>query len=420
MSRRALGVIAPRDLGPNFPWLWSASTAGNLADGVLLVAAPLLVASISREPFAVAMSVFFQRLPWFVFGLLAGAVVDRVDRRPLVVVVDLSRAAVLAGLAATVAFDVRHLALVYAVMFLLGTSETFADNARSALVATAVPRGGLGRANARLFGTMMVTNQLAGPPLGAFIFGFGAALPFGFNAVCFVIAAALVSKVRHENNVPAPAAARSVRGEVAEGLRWLWSHGAVRTLAVMITTFNVTFGAAFSILVLYSFVRLDLDEFGFGLLMSVTAVGGVFGSAAYGRLEKRFTYTTMLRAGLIIETVTHLALALTQSPYVAASVLMVFGAHAVVWGTSSTTVKQRVVPPSLLGRVTSVYLVGSLGGLAVGSLLGGLIGQRWGVVAPFWFAFAGSLLILLLIWRAMADLDVASDKHDDIAAAKPL
>jgi uridine kinase/MFS family permease len=412
--RGALRAASPRDLGPNFGWIWSASTAGNLADGVLLAAGPLLVASITLEPFAVAMAVFFQRLPWFVFGLLAGAVVDRVDRRLLVIAVDVCRAAVLAILASAVALDVRHLGVVYAVMLLLGTSETFADNARGALVATAVPKPNLGRANSRLLGTMMVTNQLAGPPLGAFIFGLGAALPFGFNAMCFVVAAVLISRVKGSTTMIDPAPTRSVRREVAEGLRWLWSHPPVKTLAVMITTFNVTFGAAFSILVLYSFQRLGLDDFGFGLLMSASAVGGVFGSFAFGRLEKRFKYSTLLRTGLIIETSTHLGLALTRSPYVAGCVMTAFGAHAVIWGTTSTTVRQRLVPDVLLGRVASVYLVGSLGGLALGSLLGGVIGQRWGVVAPFWFAFVGSGLILLLIWRSISDVSRVADAPDGV------
>jgi MFS family permease len=97
--RGTVRCVSPRDLGPNFGWIWSASTAGNLADGVLLAAGPLLVASITLEPLAVAMAVFFQRLPWFVFGLLAGAIVDRVDRRFLVVAVDICRGAVLAILA---------------------------------------------------------------------------------------------------------------------------------------------------------------------------------------------------------------------------------------------------------------------------------------------------------------------------------
>ena len=410
-------ALMPDRLGPNFPWIWSSSAVGNLGDGVLLVAGPLLVASITPEPFPVAMAFFAQRLPWFLFGLFAGAVVDRVDRRALVIWVDLLRAVVLAVLAGIIVFDVVGLPAIYAAMFLLGSAETVADNAASALVATAVPTAGLGAANSRMIGTVMVTNQLAGPPLGAFIFGVGIALPFGFNAICFLVAVALVAKVQLDPLPQSPQPLRSMRADVMEGVRWLWHNAPVRTLAIMIAAFNITFGAAFSIWVLYSYERLGLDEFGFGVLMATSAVGGVVGSTIYSRLEERLSYATLLRIGLILETFTHLGFALTRSPLVAGAIMFAFGAHAVVWGTTATTVRQRAVPPSLLGRVTSVYLISVFGSLSLGGLLGGAIGQRWGVTGPFWFAFVGSAIILVLLWRSIAHVAQAADESELAKAA---
>ncbi|MEA2453707.1 MAG: hypothetical protein QOG04_2417 [Actinomycetota bacterium] len=370
----------------------------------MLAAGPLLVASITTEPFAVAMSMFAQRLPWFLFGLQAGAIIDRVDRRRLIIVVDMIRAVVQGLLAITIVFDVVSLPIVYLTMFLLGTAETLTDNAGGALLATAVPKQGLGQANARLFGSMMVTNQLVGPPLGALLFAAGLVFPFGFDAITFVLSAVLITRVRIEPMLEPETERPRVRQQVMEGLRWLWAHAAVRTLAIMITAFNITFGAAFSIWVLYARERLGLDAVGFGFLLAASAVGGLIGSAIFGSLEKRFAYSTLLRAGLILETFTHVALALTRSPWLAGSVMMAFGAHAVIWGTTSTTIRQRSVPAALLGRVTSVYLIGGLGALALGALLGGAIAQRWGVVAPFWFAFVGSAVILAFTWRSIAQV----------------
>lgn len=394
-------LIAPDRLGTNFRWIWSSSAISNVGDGVVLAAGPLLVASITTEPFAVAMAMFAQRIPWFIFGLQAGAIIDRVDRRRLVIGVDLFRFVVMSILAATIQFDVVSLSIIYSAMFLLGSAETLADNAGGALLATGVPKEGLGQANARLFGTLIVANQLAGPPLGALIFAAGTSYAFGFDAVTFLIAAVLIAPVRVDGTAPGPGRL-AVRHQVMEGLRWLGSHAPVRTLAIMITAFNVTFGAAFGIWVLYAKQRLGLDAFGFGLLLACTAVGGLIGSVIFRPLERRVTYATLLRIGLVLETFTHLILALTRSPFVAGIVMVVFGAHAVIWGTTSTTVRQRSVPPSLLGRVTSVYLIGGLGALALGSLLGGAIAQRWGVIAPFWFAFVGSAVILLVVWRSIA------------------
>ena len=169
--------IAPRSLGDSFRWLWAATVAGNLGDGLLLAVRPLLLASITSDPFAVALAVFMQRLPWLLFGLLAGAVVDRVDRRLLSAAVDAARAVVVGGLTITIATGTVTASIVYAAMFLLGTAETLADNAATALVADTVPTEGLGIANSRLIGSIMVTNQLAGPPIGAALFGIGTGPP---------------------------------------------------------------------------------------------------------------------------------------------------------------------------------------------------------------------------------------------------
>jgi predicted MFS family arabinose efflux permease len=105
-----------------------------------------------------------------------------------------------------------------------------------------------------------------------------------------------------------------------------------------------------------------------------------------------------MRIGLVIETLTHLGLALTTVPAVAMAIFFVFGAHAFVWGTTSVSVRQRAVPTELQGRVGSVNTIGTFGGLVVGSALGGVLAQALGVTAPFWFAFAGSAVFLVLIW----------------------
>jgi predicted MFS family arabinose efflux permease len=303
------------------------------------------------------------------------------------------------------------LPIVYLALFLLGTAETFADNAKTVAIALAVPRTGLGRANARLHGSSIVGNQLAGPPVGALLFGVGLALPYALNAVLLLAGAVLVSRIRLPPH-PADAVRDHLRQEVREGLRWLWAHPPVRTLAILITVFNVTFGAAFSVWVLYALERLGLSEVGFGLLMTVSALGGLVGTAAYGTLERRFGYAPLLRVGLVVESLTHLVLALTRSPVVAGLTLTAFGMHAVVWGTTSTTIRQRVVPTALLGRVTSVYMIGSVGALSLGTLLGGAIAQRYGIIAPFVFAAVGAAVTTALVWRSIAHIADAADVAD--------
>ncbi|MBW3658034.1 MAG: MFS transporter, partial [Actinobacteria bacterium] len=342
-----VGAVLPERLGQSFRWLWGGFAASNLADGVLLAAGPLLVTSITREPFAIAMAIFVQRLPWLLLGVVAGAIIDRTDRRRLLMTVNSARAVVLATLATAVAMDAVSLPFIYVVMFLIGIAETFADNAGSTLVAVTVPSPALGQANARLMGTRVVTNEFGGPPIGAFLFSIGIAVPFGVNAIAFALAVALVSRVELPDGDPSIRRAPRLRADISEGVRWLWAHRPVRTLAMLITAFNITFGAAFSVWVLYALDRLGLDAVGFGVLMSASAAGGLLGSAMFGRLERRFSYATLLRVGLVIETATHLGLALTRSPVVAGAVMALFGMHAATWGSTSTTIRQRAVPSVL-------------------------------------------------------------------------
>jgi predicted MFS family arabinose efflux permease len=202
---------------------------------------------------------------------------------------------------------------------------------------------------------------------------------------------------------------RSVRHEVADGVRWLWHHAPMRTLAITIVLFNVTYGAAWSVLVLYSTRVLHMSEAGFGLLITAGAVGGLVGTTSYGWLERHFSLAALMRVGLIIETFTHLALALTRLPWVALLVMVVFGAHAFVWGTTSTTVRQRAVPGDLLGRVTSVYMIGVVGGMVIGTALGGVLADTWGLTAPFWFGFVGSAVLVTVLWRELGHIAHAGE-----------
>ena len=176
-----------------------------------------------------------------------------------------------------------------------------------------------------------------------------------------------------------------------------------------IFTFNITFGAAWSVLVLYATQRLGLGEIGFGLLTTVIAVGGLLGTVSYGWITRRVSLGNIMRVGLIIETLTHLGLAVTTVPAIAMAVFFVFGLHAFVWGTTSITIRQRAVPTLLQGRVGSVNAVGTYGGLVVGAALGGVLARGYGITAPFWFAFGGSAVFLVLIWRELRHIAHADE-----------
>ncbi|MFI5691740.1 MFS transporter [Kribbella sp. NPDC051586] len=399
---RSLGAFAfPSELGSDFRKIWPASIISNLGDGAMAAAGPLLVASITTEPAAVGAAAFIQQLPWLLFALFSGVLVDRLDRRLMIVAADTFRAIVLAALGVAVLLGTSPLWAIYVTLFLLGTAETLADNASGALLVSAVPKDHLGKANARLFASATVLQQLGGPPLGALLFAAGAGIPLVFNAVTFAAAATLIARVAVRPQLPDHSTRGAVWHEVREGVRWLWQHSGVRTLALSILVMNITFCAAFATWVLFARERLGLSETQFGLLISVGAVGGVLGMPTYHFLEPRVGSVTLLRAGLVIETTVHLVLALTRNPWVAGATMAVFGVHAVVWGIVSTTTRQLVTPDALMGRVNSVYLLASVGGAAIGSVLGGVLAQRYGLAAPFAIAFVAMVLMTVVAWRPL-------------------
>ena len=401
---RLIDTVSPARLGVGFRWLLASSWISNLGDGIAIAAGPLLVASQTDDAFLVALAALLQWLPQLLFGLFAGALTDRLDRRLIVITVDVIRTIVLVAIAATILADAVSIAVVLGALFVLGTAEVFADNASQSLLPMLVRREDLALGNSRIQAGFITVNQMAGPPLGAALFAAGMAWPFVGQAILVALGAVLVSRIALPAHARDLARVTAIRHDIAEGFRWVRHHAAVRTLVLTIFIFNITFGAAWSVLVLYATQRLGIGEIGFGLLTTISAAGGLLGTLAYGWIARRVSLGNIMRVGLIIETLTHLGLAITTAPAVAAAIFFVFGAHAFVWGTTSVTVRQRAVPTELQGRVGSVNTVGVFGGLVVGSGVGGILAQRFGVTAPFWFAFAGSVLFVVLIWGQLAHI----------------
>ncbi len=399
--RRLIDVAIPPRFGRSFRWLLSSTIVNNAGDGVVVSAGPLLIASLTRDPFLVSLALLMEYLPTLFFSVFTGVIADRVERRRMVAIANVLRALILAFLVFTIASGTVSILLVLVTLFVLGTAENFADAASSAILPGVVAREDLGIANSRMQGGFVLLNQLVGPPIGAFLFAVGMALPFAVNAAAFALGAVLITRVTLSSSAViqrSKGEVASFRRDLAEGVRWLIGHPPMRTLALTIFAFNVTYGAAWSVLVLYAGEQLHMDALGFGLLTTASAVGGIIGISLYGSLERRFALGDIMRVGLVIETCTHLALALTTSPVFAFGVFVVFGAHAFIWGTTAATVRQRAVPNELMGRVGGVYRLAIVGGLAIGAPIGGVLASSFGITAPFWFGFVGSAILVILLW----------------------
>lgn len=400
-------------LGANYWKLWAASTASNLGDGITMVAAPLLAATLTRDPLLVAGLTLAHRLPWTLFTLVAGALVDRLDRRRVMWVVDAVRAAVIFFLGLAVYLDLANLPLLYAVFFVLGTLETFFDNASQAILPGVVRREQLERANGRLFGAQIITNQFAGPPLGGFLFAVAASAPFLLDAGTFAAAAALVlamrGSYRPEKEEGAPAT--TLVAEIGEGLRWLWSRPLLRTLAIMLGIMNAAFAGLDAIFVLFALEILGLGEIGFGILLTAGAAGGLLGSFVAEPISARLGHGRALLAAVLVEAAVLAGIALSGNPFVVGGVFMFSGITIVVWNVITVSLRQSIIPERLFGRVNSAYRLLGWGGMSLGALLGGVLASIFGLTAPMWFGAAVLAVMFFVVLPTVNNRTVAAARE---------
>ncbi|MGK5551472.1 MFS transporter [Actinomadura kijaniata] len=391
-----------------FGRLWTAASVSALGDGVTLVAGPLLAATLTRDPVRVAGLTVAQMLPGLLFALHAGALVDRWDRRWLTVGTSLLRMAALGLLSAAVLAGGAGLPLLYGVFFLVGCAGLVFDNAAATLVPAVVAPARLEQANGRLQAGRMLGEQLAAKPFGAWLFAVAAWSPFLLDAVGLLLVAALAATLPANVNT-APRV--PLRTAVGEGVRWLLRQRLLRMLAWTVAVSNVGLGAVSAVLVLIAHERLGVGAVGYGLLLAALAVGGGAGGLLAGRIVRLAGPGTVLRAGLVVETLVHLGAGATRNAVVAGLLLALMGLHLVVFSAIVASVRQSLVPAELLGRVHGAYRLVTVAGLLAGAVCGGLLARHAGLVAPFWLGAGCGAVLVVGAWRTLNDRDVRAARE---------
>lgn len=387
-------------LGRGFRVLWGASAASNFADGLAFVSMPLLAASMTDDPRWVAGLASVYALVRVLVALPIGVWVDRADRRTVLAVANVLRGGAVLALALCIQLGPGGLPLLYAAFALIGTLESAADNASVSLVPALVLGRDLDRANSRISATQIITDEFAGPPLGGLLFAVAAAFPIfamgGLWTAAGFLALALPKRTNAEGaraagNSESGAGGASVWAEAAAGARWLYQHRIVGGLAVIGAMASVGYMLPFSILVLFAEQELGVDPAGYGLILATSALGGLAGTFAAPRVRARIGYRWTIAASLFTGAASLVGLAMTQNAVVAALLLSVYILHAVVWGICATSLRQRLVPDDLRGRVNAASRVLGLLGLALGSALGGALA----VVHIALPVFAGGVVFLM-------------------------
>lgn len=386
-------------LGRNFWRLWGASGMTNLADGILTVALPLLAAQLTRSPVLVAMVTLAHRLPWLVFALPAGAFADRLDRRRTMRNVQFLRVACIGALTLAVLADLASIPLLCAVALALGVGETLYDTAAQSILPMIVVPEQLSRANGRLLAVEWVANQFVGPPLAgllAGVAGLGMAPPLGATTALFGLAAALLMTLHGAFRAARPGGPARLRDDIAEGVRYLFGHPLLRTLAFMTGMMNLTGTAVLSVLVLYAVgpgSAMGLSGFGYGVLTGAGGVGAVLGSLLAPHTERWLGRSTVLLLAVVASAAAPATIALTADPVLVGVAFVAMSATGTQWNVITVSLRQRITPQHLLGRMNAGYRLLAWGSMPLGSALGGAVGEASGLRA----VFAGSATVVLAL-----------------------
>ena len=380
----------------------SLTTAG---DGVFAAAVPLLAATLTRDPRLVSAVAAAASLPWLLFSLPAGALVDRYDRARMLwrgVAVQAALAGVVAALAATGRLGVGGLA---ALAFGLGVCQVMAGTAAQALLPSLVPAGRLPSANGYQQTIAVVGQQFLGPPAGSLLFAVAAGLPFGVDAavlaVAAVLAATLVGRAGAAGRGEPRRAPSSLRAEIGAGLRWLAAHRLLRTLTLLAAVNTFCFQLGNATLVLLATSELGVTARGFGLLLATAAAGSLAGGLGGPWLLRRLGDRTVLLAALALNAVATAAIGLSPSAAVLGVLLATIGLGVTLWNLVSIGLRQRLVPADLLGRVMGVHRLVGWGLVPAGALLSGVVAHAFGLRAPYPLAGAVRVVALLVALPAL-------------------
>ena len=396
---------------------FSAAGVSNLGDGVSALAFPWLATLITRDPFLIGVVAAAQRLPWLIFALPVGVITDRVNRQRLMVRADLFRMILTFGVVAMVlsapplplADDATNaLPLILglsAAAFLLGTAEVFRDNAAQTALPQVVEPKDLEAANGQLWSVEQLLGQFIGPPVAGVLIAFAVPLPFMVDAATFGVAALLVWMLTM-SDVPLAPRHLGFRQQFMDGVNWIRAHRLILTLAIMLSVLNfVTFGSM-AILVLLSQDILGLTAAGHGILLAFGAVGAIFGSLGGPTLIARLGGQRVILIALAIFVPSYLTIALSSHALLTALALMALWAGGMIWNVVTVSLRQRVIPPELLGRVNSIYRFFGWGSIPLGALAAGAmvsltepsLGREVALRLPF--LVAGGVSMGLLFFAA--------------------
>jgi len=387
-------------LGSAYWRLWWANAVSYAGDGMLVSALPLFAITVTKDPRLISIVSAAMFLPWLLLSLPAGAIVDRHDRVALMWRSQAVQFAVMGVLTVLIMTRMAGIAVLAAAGFLIGCAEVVYSNAEQSALPALVPADLLPRANGNQQVVLTIGETFAGPPLGSALFAVRAALPFGLDALSFAGSAALLA------GLPRTAQSRVVHqrmgAQIAEGVRWLAGHRLLRTVALLLGVSNFSSQMGQATLVLLATQTLHVGTRGYGLLWTAAAVGSVVGGLVNPAITRRLGLLPSLTVAMAAFAVTDAGVGLAPNFAVAAALMACNGFFVTMWNVVTVTLRQRIVPAELLGRVNSAYRMIGWGLMPLGALAGGFVAHAAGLRAAYVVAGVLSGAALLAALPALA------------------
>lgn len=385
---------------------WSASAISNVGDGMNTAAMPLLAYSLTDDARLLALVSFAVFVPWFLLALPVGVYVDRFDRRLLMVGANAIRASLFAVIAVTTATGTLGIGLLLVLLLVVGCCEVVFDSSAQAFLPSIVDSEQLPRANGILFATEVIGNGFVGLPFGAWLWVAAVGIPFGVNAAALALAAILVLGIRptrqpSARTEPAGSDTRFVT-QLRTGLRWLFAHRLLRTLAILLGVTNMAHQMGMALLVKFAAEDLGVGPSGFGILLALMSMGSIVGGFAGDRIARHLGERQALLLAYVTFAVCMVGFGLAPHAAVLAVFAMIEGVAGTVWNVITVSMRQRVIPTELFGRVNSAYRWIGTGSIALGAVLGGQIAHAAGLRAPFLVGAAATALALAIAGRRLS------------------
>ncbi len=375
--------------------LWSGQIASTLGSSAASIIYPLLILAITNSPGAAGVASALRALPYLLFSLPVGALIDRWDRKRVMIVCDVLRSLVVLTVPLALWFDMLTLPHIYAVAFAEGSLFVFFNIAEVAVLSRVVPKPDLPGATAQNEAAFGVA-QIAGPSVGTLLYQtLGRAAPFVVDALSFLLSALSLYKIKTEFRATRQAEERQLRSEIAEGLLWLWRQPLIRYMAVLTGAMNFVYAATPLLLIVLA-KQMGASDMDIGLVFSIGGISGIVGALLGGRIQRRFSFGQVIVSVVWAQALLFPLYLMVPKFYMLGVIYALIYTLAPVYNVVQFSYRLALIPDALQGRVNSSFRLLAFGFNPLGALLCGLLLERYGST-PTVLLFASLYLAMALV-----------------------